>query len=83
IYYISFPKDNLASKTVVYLLWLTETVQTVSNMIDTFDMFCTNFANVSGLDDVRLIWFNINILAGFAGCIAQLFYTWRMYKFSK
>ncbi|KAK0234870.1 hypothetical protein EDD85DRAFT_96004 [Armillaria nabsnona] len=83
IYYLSFPKDNLAYKTVVYLLWLTETVQTVSNTIDTFDMFCTNFGNVSGLDDVRLIWFNINILAGFAGCIAQLFYIWRMYKFSK
>ncbi|KAK0234873.1 hypothetical protein EDD85DRAFT_96107 [Armillaria nabsnona] len=83
IYYMSFPDDNLTSKTVVYLLWLTETVQIVSNTIDTFDMFCTNFGNVSGLDDVHLIWFNINILAGFVGCIAQLFYIWRMYKFSK
>ncbi|PBK82097.1 hypothetical protein ARMGADRAFT_741851 [Armillaria gallica] len=83
IYYMSFPNDNLTSKTVVYLLWLAETVQIVSNTIDTFDMFCTNFGNVSGLDDIRLIWFNINILCGFVGCIAQLFYTWRMYKFSK
>ncbi len=100
IYYISFPKDNLASKMVIYLLWLTKTVQIVSNTIDTFDMFCTNFANISGLDDIRLTWFNNNILAGFGaylcryimlwvikimvvGCIAQLSYAWRMYKFSK
>ncbi len=52
IYYISFPKDNLASKTVVYILWLTETVQTVSNMIDTFDMFSYNFGNASELNVV-------------------------------
>ncbi|SJL06889.1 uncharacterized protein ARMOST_10231 [Armillaria ostoyae] len=83
IYYISFPKDNLASKTVVYLLWLTETVQTVSTMIDTFDTFCYNFGNVSELNGVRLSWFTIPILSGFVGCIAQLFYAWRMYKFSK
>ncbi|PBK61043.1 hypothetical protein ARMSODRAFT_965470 [Armillaria solidipes] len=83
IYYISFPKDNLASKTVVYVLWLTETVQTVSTMIDTFDTFCYNFGNVSELNDVRLSWFTIPILSGFVGCIAQLFYAWRMYKFSK
>ncbi|SJL06795.1 uncharacterized protein ARMOST_10137 [Armillaria ostoyae] len=83
IYYISFPKDNLPSKTVVYLLWLTETVQTVGNMIDTFDMFCYDFGNVSALDDIRLVWFTIPILSGFVACIAQLFYAWRMYKFSK
>ncbi|PBK60808.1 hypothetical protein ARMSODRAFT_965695 [Armillaria solidipes] len=83
IYYISFPKDNLASKTVVYVLWLTETVQTVIDINDTFDTFCYNFGNVSGLNDAHPSWFMIPILSGFVGCIAQLFYTWRMYKFSK
>ncbi|PBK92399.1 hypothetical protein ARMGADRAFT_1103488 [Armillaria gallica] len=83
IYYISFPKDNLASKTVVYLLWLAETVQTATNIHYTFDTFCYDFGNLSGLDDVHLAWFIIPILSGFVGCIAQLFYAWRMYKFSK
>ncbi|SJL06877.1 uncharacterized protein ARMOST_10219 [Armillaria ostoyae] len=83
IYYISFPKDDLASKTVVYVLWLTETVQTVIDIYDTFDTFCYNFGNVSGLNDAHPSWFMIPILSGFVGCIAQLFYTWRMYKFSK
>ncbi|PBK82095.1 hypothetical protein ARMGADRAFT_1001955 [Armillaria gallica] len=83
IYYISFPKDNLASKTVVYLLWLTETVQTATNIYYTFDRFCYNFGNLSGLDDVSITWFTIPILSGFVGCIAQLFYAWRMYKLSK
>ncbi|SJL06786.1 uncharacterized protein ARMOST_10128 [Armillaria ostoyae] len=83
IYYISFPKDNLPYKTVVYVLWLTETVQTVSIVIDTFDTFCYNFGNVSALDDIHLIWFTVPILSGFVACISQLFYAWRMYKFSK
>ncbi|SJL06897.1 uncharacterized protein ARMOST_10239 [Armillaria ostoyae] len=83
IYYISFPNDHLATKTVVYVLWLAETVQTVSNMIDTFDTFCYDFGNVSELDDIHLTWFTIPILCGFVGCVAQLFYAWRMYKFSK
>ncbi|PBK98531.1 hypothetical protein ARMGADRAFT_921158 [Armillaria gallica] len=83
IYYISFPKDNLGSKTVVYVLWVTETVETVCNMIDTFDMFCYNFGNVSELNDVHLSWITVPILSGFVGCLAQLFYAWRMYTFSK
>ncbi|PBK98466.1 hypothetical protein ARMGADRAFT_1130507 [Armillaria gallica] len=85
IYYISFPKDNLGYKTVVYLLWVTETVETVCNMISIFDTFCYNFGNVSELNDVHFSWFTIPILSGFAvvGCIAQLFYAWRMYTFSK
>ncbi|KAK0234868.1 hypothetical protein EDD85DRAFT_95990 [Armillaria nabsnona] len=83
IYYLSFPKDDLASKTVVYVLWLTETVETVSNMIGTFDTFCYNFGNISTLSDVHLSWFTTPILCGFVGCIAQIFYAWRMYKFSK
>ncbi|KAK0432584.1 hypothetical protein EV421DRAFT_1910844 [Armillaria borealis] len=52
-------------------------------LIDTFDTFCYNFGSVSALDDIRLVWFTIPILSGFVGCIAQLFYAWRMYKFSK
>ncbi|KAK0433695.1 hypothetical protein EV421DRAFT_1909890 [Armillaria borealis] len=83
IYYISFPKDNLTSKTVVYLLWLAETLQAATNIYYTFDTFCYDFGNLSGLDDVHITWLTIPILSGFVGCIAQLFYAWRMYKFSK
>ncbi|KAK0200459.1 hypothetical protein DFS33DRAFT_1387663 [Desarmillaria ectypa] len=83
IYYISFPKDRLASKTVVYVLWLTETVQTIINISDIFDTFCYDFGNLSELDDVRLSWFFVLILSGFAGWVSQLFYAWRMYHFSK
>ncbi|KAK0477639.1 hypothetical protein IW261DRAFT_271308 [Armillaria novae-zelandiae] len=82
IYYISFPKDNLVSKTVVYLLWVTATVQTAMNIYHTFDTFCYDFGNLGRLDEVDTAWFTI-LMSGFVGCIAQLFYAWRMYKFSK
>ncbi len=65
IYYISFPKDNLASKTVVYLLWVTETVQTATTIYYTFDTFCYDFGILSGLDEVHITWFTVIILSGF------------------
>ncbi|KAK0429973.1 hypothetical protein EV421DRAFT_1744690 [Armillaria borealis] len=45
-------KGNLASKTVVYVLWLTETIQTIIDIYDTFNTFCYEFGNLSGLDNV-------------------------------
>ncbi|SJL06894.1 uncharacterized protein ARMOST_10236 [Armillaria ostoyae] len=75
--------DHLTSKTVVYVLWLTETVQSATNIYYTFGTFCYDFGNLSGLDDVDITWFTMPVLSGFVGCVAQLFYAWRMYKFSK
>ncbi|KAK0218931.1 hypothetical protein IW262DRAFT_1462523 [Armillaria fumosa] len=83
IYYISFPKDNLVSKTVVYLLWVAETVQTAIRVSYTFNTFCYEFGDLVGLDEVDTEWFTVPVMSGFVGCIAQLFYAWRMYKFSK
>ncbi|KAK0444977.1 uncharacterized protein EV420DRAFT_978584 [Desarmillaria tabescens] len=83
IYYMSFPKDRPLSKIIVYVLWLTETVQTVIHISDISDIFCYHFGNLSELDGVRLSWFTVPILSGFVGCVCQLFYAWRMYRFSK
>ncbi|KAK0489755.1 hypothetical protein EDD18DRAFT_1188174 [Armillaria luteobubalina] len=83
IYYLSFPKDHLVSKCIVYALWLTETVQTLISISDTFDIFCYDFGNLSELDDVHHTWFTAPVLSGCVGCVCQLFYAWRMYKFNK
>ncbi|KAK0489801.1 hypothetical protein EDD18DRAFT_569922 [Armillaria luteobubalina] len=83
IYYISFPKDSLVSKTVVYLLWVSESVQTAIRIYDTFNTFCYQFGNIVVLDEVDTAWFTVPVMSGFVGCIAQLFYAWRMYKFNK
>ncbi|KAK0444991.1 uncharacterized protein EV420DRAFT_1572857 [Desarmillaria tabescens] len=83
IYYISFPKDRLMSKSIVRVLWLTETVQTIINITGIFDTFCYKFGNLSALNDIGLSWFGVPILSGFVGCVCQLFYAWRMYNFSK
>ncbi|KAK0485369.1 hypothetical protein EDD18DRAFT_1361051 [Armillaria luteobubalina] len=83
IYYISFPKDNLVSKMVVYLLWVTESAQTAIHIYDTFNMFCYEFGNIVVLDETEIASLIILIMSGFVGCIAQLFYAWWMYKFNK
>ncbi|KAK0186939.1 hypothetical protein F5146DRAFT_758169 [Armillaria mellea] len=83
IYYVSFPNDNPTSKMVVYLLWLTETAQTAINIHYTFVTFCYEFGDLGELDEVDTAWFFIPVMSGFVGCVAQLFYAWRMYHFSK
>ncbi|KAK0216504.1 hypothetical protein EDD85DRAFT_870002 [Armillaria nabsnona] len=82
IYYLSFPKDRLVSKCIVYVLWATETVQTLISISDIFDIFCYDFGNLAKLDDVHLTWFTAPVLSGLVGCVCQLFYAWRMYKFN-
>ncbi|PBK88801.1 hypothetical protein ARMGADRAFT_936817, partial [Armillaria gallica] len=62
---------------------VTKTVQTATNIHYTFNMFCYDFGNLSGLDDIHLAWFIVSVLSGFVVCIIQLFYTWQMYKFGK
>ncbi|KAK0489840.1 hypothetical protein EDD18DRAFT_1466060 [Armillaria luteobubalina] len=83
IYYISFPRDNLVLKMVVYLLWVTESAQTAIRIYDTFNTFCYEFGNIVVLDETEMAWLTILIMSGFVGCIAQLFYAWQMYKFNK
>ncbi len=75
IYYISFPKDNLASKAVVYVLWLTETVGTVISIHDTFDTFCYDFGNLPGLNNVHLTWLTLPILSGFGAYLCTYVYA--------
>ncbi|KAK0502484.1 hypothetical protein EDD18DRAFT_1347098 [Armillaria luteobubalina] len=53
------------------------------NIYYTFYTFCYEFGDLVGLDEVDTAWFTIPVMSGFVGCIAQLFYAWRMYKFSK
>ncbi len=64
IYYLSFPKDRLVSKCIVYVLWATETVQTLISISDIFDIFCYDFGNLAELDDVHLTWFTAPVLSG-------------------
>ncbi|KAK0218914.1 hypothetical protein IW262DRAFT_1273871 [Armillaria fumosa] len=83
IYYISFPKDNLVSKTVVYLLWVAETVQTAIRIYYTFNTFCYEFGNLMVLDEVETAWFTILIMSGFGPYLFTHPYTLRSRSSSK
>ncbi|KAK0497853.1 hypothetical protein EDD18DRAFT_123048 [Armillaria luteobubalina] len=83
IYHISFPKDPILSKFLIYLLLALETLQTVLFTVDLFDIFATHFGQVDVLRDVHSLWFSVPIMTGLIGGIVQLFYCYRISVLSK
>ncbi|KAK0201067.1 hypothetical protein DFS33DRAFT_1446648 [Desarmillaria ectypa] len=83
IYYVSFPKDPILSKFLIYLLLALETLQTVLFTIDLFDIFAANFGQTDVLNNVHTLWFSVPIMTGLIGGIVQLFYCYRISVLSK
>ncbi|KAK0478848.1 hypothetical protein IW261DRAFT_190108 [Armillaria novae-zelandiae] len=83
IYHVSFPKDPILSKFLIYLLLALETLQTVLFTVDLFDIFATHFGQVDVLRDVHSLWFSVPIMTGLIGGIVQLFYCYRISVLSK
>ncbi|KAK0433413.1 hypothetical protein EV421DRAFT_1430712 [Armillaria borealis] len=83
IYHVSFPKDPILSKFLIYLLLALETLQTVLFTVDLFDIFATNFGQVDVLHNVHSLWFSVPIMTGLIGGIVQLFYCYRISVLSK
>ncbi len=74
IYYVSFPKDPILSKFLIYLLLALETLQTVLFTVDLFDIFATNFGQVDVLHNVHSLWFSVPIMTGLS---ASLTLNWK------
>ncbi|KAG7447175.1 uncharacterized protein BT62DRAFT_65335 [Guyanagaster necrorhizus] len=78
IYYVSFPKDPILSKFLIYLLLALETLQTVLFTVDLFDIFATSYGQIDVLNNVHCLWFSVPIMTGLIGGIVQLFYCYRI-----
>jgi hypothetical protein len=68
-YYLAFPKDRLYVKTLVSVLFVMETVQTILNTHDLYKMYAEGFANPEALDGLHLAWIPIPILTGLCKAI--------------
>ncbi|TFK61172.1 hypothetical protein BDN72DRAFT_965317 [Pluteus cervinus] len=78
IYYLSFPRDPLLPKLIVYFLLILETLQVVLNTHDVFDIFGLGYGNVAVLNNVHFSWFAVPMLSGIISATVQIFYAYRI-----
>ena len=63
-YYISFPRDRLNSKLLVYGVYLVECIQTALVTHDALRYFGSGFGDLQNLDRVQWLWIDTPILSG-------------------
>lgn len=66
LYHLSFPEDTTRTKTLVYVTFVLETLQTLLSTKTIFDAFVYGFLapNLSSLDHIGNLWFAVPILGG-------------------
>ncbi|TFK71470.1 hypothetical protein BDN72DRAFT_793842 [Pluteus cervinus] len=78
IYYLSFPKDPLLPKLIVYFSLILETLQVILNAHDLFVVFGLGYGNLEVLNDIHFAWLAIPILSGIISVTVQTFYAYRI-----
>ncbi|KAJ6537420.1 hypothetical protein DFH09DRAFT_1369158 [Mycena vulgaris] len=83
LYYEAFPKDRLATKCLVYTVYVFALVQTIIITHDTFGTFGYGFGDLSALMAPHLEWLTVPIMGGLVALIGQSFYAYRVYVLSR
>ncbi|TFK32067.1 hypothetical protein BDQ12DRAFT_693076 [Crucibulum laeve] len=83
LYYLSFPRDRLHTKSLVYFVFLLETVQSILVAHDAFEAFAIGFGDVDALTTTHYAWLTMPIMGGIVACIVQIFYAYRIHVLSK
>ncbi|KAF8886118.1 hypothetical protein BD779DRAFT_1673302 [Infundibulicybe gibba] len=83
LYYLAFPKDRLATKCLVFGLFLVETLQTSFVVHDAFDRFGSGFGNLAVFRNNQLEWLGVPIITGIVSCAVQTFFAYRIFILSK
>ncbi|KIK63507.1 hypothetical protein GYMLUDRAFT_41184 [Collybiopsis luxurians FD-317 M1] len=83
IYYLNFPKDRRLNKVLVCLVYLLDWAQTCSATYDAFQWFVWEWGNVPALYDLYSTFLNVPIFSSVIAAIVQIFFGWRIWKFSE
>ncbi|KAH9481559.1 hypothetical protein JR316_0006086 [Psilocybe cubensis] len=83
MYYMSFPKDRLYMKCLVYGLYLLEVAQTGIVTHDAFDGYAKGFGNLKALHSIHLEWLCVPIFSGIVSGTVQIFFAYRIYYLSR
>ncbi|KAF8157037.1 hypothetical protein B0H34DRAFT_658747 [Crassisporium funariophilum] len=77
-YYLSFPKDPIHMKLLVYFTLVIETAQTLMVTRDAYQVYAVGFGDLVKLDDLHLLWLTLPILGGLAGLLCHLTFAYRI-----
>ncbi|KAE9387721.1 hypothetical protein BT96DRAFT_890965 [Gymnopus androsaceus JB14] len=83
IYYLNFPRDTRLNKALVYTVYLLDWAQTCSATYDAFHWFVYGWGNIPALYDLYSTFLNVPILSSIIAVIVQIFFGWRIWKFSQ
>ncbi|KAL0576338.1 hypothetical protein V5O48_005636 [Marasmius crinis-equi] len=83
MYYMSFPKDRIFVKCMVYAVFLLDTLQTVFFFHDAFQMFGYGFGDMATLKHAHLSGLSVPILTGLVSLIVQSFYAHQIRMLSR
>ncbi|KDR71217.1 hypothetical protein GALMADRAFT_143928 [Galerina marginata CBS 339.88] len=78
MFFISFPKDPLRNKVLVYTIFALEVLQTVIVTISAFHVFASGYGDFSVYNSVDLAWLDVPIISGLVAFIAEGFYAYRI-----
>jgi len=79
IYHVSFPKDNLKIKCLVYFVLAFETAQIVINGIDTWDLFANRFGDIGILATPGLGAIDTPMMGSITAFVVQIFFCYRIW----
>ncbi|KAJ7470203.1 hypothetical protein B0H11DRAFT_2041807 [Mycena galericulata] len=83
LYYQAFPNDRPFIKSLVYIVYSLQLVQTIMTAVDAFASFGSGFDNDVALTALNFSWFSSPIVTSMISLIVQSFYAFRLYNFSK
>ncbi|KAJ7734332.1 hypothetical protein DFH07DRAFT_928481 [Mycena maculata] len=83
LYYQAFPSDRPYIKSLVYIVYSLQLVQTIITAVDSFAAFGSGFGNYVALTELHLSWFSEVIVTSMISLMVQSFYAFRLYSFSK
>ncbi|EKM52239.1 uncharacterized protein PHACADRAFT_148756 [Phanerochaete carnosa HHB-10118-sp] len=78
LYYIAFPRDRWTLKTLVYSVYVIETVQTILVTYDAFNEYASGFGSLEALDAGGLNWISVPIFSGIVSAMVQIHYAYRV-----
>ncbi|KAG7088863.1 hypothetical protein E1B28_012817 [Marasmius oreades] len=79
LYYLGFPKDRWAIKTLVIFVYAVEALQSVLSMVDWWQYFGPGWGNIITFDNIGLLWFSGPVMTIMLSCPVQFFFAWRIW----
>ncbi|KAF9449208.1 hypothetical protein P691DRAFT_667915, partial [Macrolepiota fuliginosa MF-IS2] len=71
-------RDNKFLRSIVHILFILDTIQTIMTMVDAFNWFVYNFGNYEAMLDFGIASIDSPFMDGLIAFIVQLVYCWRV-----